>query len=255
MARPRRPTAVVELAALERAIASLPVEAARWARSAHRKAFQQWKDRGGFMDYGLKRRFDIKPWSDMGKARVGGGIIRPSGQKYPFSPRRRQIGVRGEKGKTRAGKVSTAGVTPSYVYSGSMREELMRRRPRRVKAPPGEVRTRFSLFHRSLNLMGQQHGIERIDRIKQPITYMMTVYHDSVNRTGARKQQVTRSITIPRIIPSATSFAQEWQWQPQEIEQIRRESEMILQSIVRGAAFDKNGNLRAKYDRAEADAP
>lgn len=239
MARPKKPAAVVELAALDAAIAEIPREAERWTRAAHRQAFDEWKARGNIGEFGLKRRFNIRPWSDLGK---GKSIVRAS-LDYDFSPRRRQIGVRGAKtvGRRKAQQ------TPAFVSSGAMRDELMRRRPKRVKSAPGEVRTRFSLYHRSLNLMGGQHGIERIDRIKQPVTYMMTVYQDSVARAGAWKKQVTRMATVPRITLSAKTYAQEWDWRPGEVEQIRRRSEQILASTVRSAAFDRSGRLRAKY--------
>jgi len=229
-----------------RLLQQLPEEARTWIRAAHRSALTEFRDR---KDYpGVACRFDQKSNE---RSSIGRTFLAIS-NKGPYDFATRGYALRGRRlnDSTKANvaqrMVQRNFGTPPYVYGGTMRNELLRRKPKTAFSGT-DVKTTLSLNHRALNMFGGKRGVTRKEKTTRPITYLMTVYHDSVNRTGARKVQVTRNISQFRMVFASTTYGQEWQLRGQETAWIQRRSDGLLTQIVRSAIYTKTGRLRAPF--------
>jgi hypothetical protein len=220
---------------LKQAVTSLGLEATRCYKRAQRQAFLQWRDQEDPSQFGLASRFTQEA------NQVGGNGVIP-GPRAPYGTTARAYAV------SATGNRRTAqGVLPPYRHTGAMRRELLARRPKTTTA--GDViSTRFSLHHRSLNLWGRQRGILRQHRQRQAQTYLMTCYRDSVNKAGAFKQQVTRSVMTTVRYQAPWTYGDEWRWSPRgEVASIRRSADQLLGQYLRSLVLDRRGNVRARF--------
>ena len=232
-------SATVDVDRLRQTLRDLPQMAERWTRASHRKAWLRFRDGDGSTgSIGLPERFRLA--ASAGNNPVPGG-------RYDFSLRRRQVVM-----PKRSEAQLRRGAAGPFQVSGAMKTELMQRKLRTRRAG-SDLRSEVTINHRSINFWGNKRGWSRVAAVREQVAYLMTVYQDSVARTGMYTMTVLRSIKKLQGTPAAANYRQEWELRDSEIAQIRAWADSNLRHIVRTAAFTKAGTLRAKFQPRAAE--
>lgn len=242
MARRRTPAKTPGFAQIAQALLNLPDEAKRWTRAAQRETWKEYQNRSG--DLGLAARFE-QTAEDLGSTRPGHFAQYGLGL-YGWSARRHMIPRRATHF---AGHVSRRPNRPAFVHSGAMKAELMKRKAR-TRITGGQVRSKVSIYHRSINFWGAKRGISRMDIRKEYVTYLMTVYTGpggAANKAGPEKVWVSRLVDQTMTQPAAQTYADEWAYKPKEIAWMITRAEALLRARVVKGVFDRKGNVKTKY--------
>ncbi len=200
------------LADLQRFVADIkPHLLERCIRAGQRAAWRSWRDDAN----GMQARFDAALQ-----------------KKYPFSSRM--------PSRQRS-------VTPKYVFTGAFREALRRRQPKKA-ADATAIVTTFSIFGGVLNLLGadKQRGFTRTTTVTARQTVQVPPYSRVRNGTTEQVRGYTQQVTRTQrtYTRSTKTYAEEWAYQPFEIIDVQRRSEMEITARFRRSMLTKNGTLR-----------
>lgn len=190
--------------------------------AAQKAAWLEWRGRSEYP--GLAMRFSLNRTPN----------------DYGFSARTRR-GTGGRRERT----------LPYYVNSGAFKRALMQRRP---KSSYGDasVSTRFTIFGGVLNLLGapMQRGwqstvtAQKVETV-QRYSYIRKVKGRPVHVRAYTQRQVTNTYAGGL---SSRTYADEWNFRPDEIVWIARRTDTILRERLARIGY-KNGSLRLKYRR------
>lgn len=190
--------------------------------AAQKASWLEWRERTKYP--GLAMRFDISKTPN----------------DYGFSARMRR-GTAGKRERT----------LPYYVYTGSFKRALMRRKPKSTYSP-STVSTRFTIFGGVLNLLGaqQQRGwqtsitAQKVEQV-QRYSHIRTVKGKPVHVKAYTQRKVTNTYSGGL---SQKTYAEEWGFRHDEILWISRRTDEILRQRLSSIGY-KNGELRLKYRR------
>lgn len=139
------------------------------------------------------------------------------------------------------GKVRKAQL-PDYVFSGKFRDQVLKRKPR-IRYDAGSVVSRFTIRGGPLNALKKQRGYIKQNVIKTHMTKDRAPHMRNDPRIGRKvsvrgyRQVITQ--TKYTGVLSAWTYAQEWQFQPWEVNQVNDDTKKLIVEGFRTAIYDK----------------
>lgn len=190
---------------------------AKWTKKAQRQSLVEWRD--NTQPPGVRARF----------LESGADYYDQSDRSFKYRKRK--------------------GFLPNYVYTGRLREQLMKRRPVSPKTGNTDVVSRFSLMGGALNLLNgstmkgfrgtytvvvkelvrvrAHHRVSRLGKGYDVRAYTQTQTHKRTNGTVSNK-----------------TYAEEFQIATGDKLWINRRTEQLREQIIRKAVLTKGGGLR-----------
>lgn len=174
-----------------------------------------------------------------------------NGKKYGFSRRSfdyagndkyRSDSRLGKPGRRVAGTQIRKGDLPDYVFTGRFRNQLAKRKTKRVSTPQ-ETRTRFSIGGSVMNVLGSQRGniSEIISQTRAMRTRPAHTRRDGRSgKTVSVRSYQQMAVKIDRkVTKSPRTYADEWAYRPGETESVQRDADRLVLEGFRSAIYDK----------------
>jgi hypothetical protein len=143
------------------------------------------------------------------------------------------------------------GALPDFVYTGRLRDSLLKRKPRATKSETGSISYKYSIFGGVMNLLGGQRGYFReVTSTKRQVKKVKPHMRRGSPVSGHDRVVMAKTWEISL---SPKTYAQEWALTPQEhaaaVVLVNDETRRILSS--KPYLDPRTGKFRQRFMREE----